>query len=255
MEKGYIAKLNLYFQLMNVSFSVVEGLVLLEHGVNPYDGDRLHEAPIFMLFYKFLIHCFGDYLSVVFVVCDLTTAYILYELARLGQFEIFLQQEENKSKYGKNVKHLLQKGNDFFLPPFYVLATYCFNPFTIFTCVGQTTTVFCNLFLAVFLLTLISRIPLNGKCVQLIFSLLIGFVAVKVVLCSFTLAVVTTHSFYPVMLLIPLILKVSQEANEKKHKWIYGTLCCLYTLGFLLGFPFLSGFKDVDFLNNPFGFM
>ena len=43
---------------------------------------------------------------------------------------------------------LLLKQSDLVLPPVYVASAYLFNPYIIFSCVGQTTTVFANLCLA-----------------------------------------------------------------------------------------------------------
>jgi phosphatidylinositol glycan class U len=60
-----------------------------------------------------------------------------------------------KEKYAKDAEALLLKQSDLVLPPVYVASAYLFNPYIIFSCVGQTTTVFANLCLAFTLLFMI----------------------------------------------------------------------------------------------------
>jgi phosphatidylinositol glycan class U len=55
---------------------------------------------------------------------------------------------KKKEKYAKGTEALLLKQPDLVLPPVYVASAYLFNPYIIFSCVGQTTTVFANLCLA-----------------------------------------------------------------------------------------------------------
>jgi phosphatidylinositol glycan class U len=61
----------------------------------------------------------------------------------------------DKEKYAKDAEALLLKQSDLVLPPVYVASAYLFNPYIIFSCVGQTTTVFANLCLAFTLLLMI----------------------------------------------------------------------------------------------------
>lgn len=60
----------------------------------------------------------------------------------------FSKQMRKKEKYAKGTEALLLKESDLVLPPVYVASAYLFNPYIIFSCVGQTTTVFANLCLA-----------------------------------------------------------------------------------------------------------
>lgn len=67
----------------------------------------------------------------------------------------FSRQMREKEKYAKDAEALLLKQSDLVLPPVYVASAYLFNPYIIFSCVGQTTTVFANLCLAFTLLFMI----------------------------------------------------------------------------------------------------
>lgn len=135
---------------------VVEGLTLKKHGIDPYSGDRLHEAPLFLEVYKWLTEFTQGNLKYLFVIVDILTAHLLFSLTKQYMRQLFEHQERNKGSYAKDIKTLLLKGQDFVLPPYYVAAAYLFNPFTIFNCVGMTTTVFCNFCLAAFLYGLVS---------------------------------------------------------------------------------------------------
>lgn len=130
---------------------VVEGLTLRKHGIDPYSGDRLHEAPFFLNVYELLVEYTQGNLKYVFIIIDILTAHFLFLLTKEYMCRLYENQEKNKSSYAKDVQTLLLRGNDFILPPYYVAAAYLFNPFTIFNCVGMTTTVYCNFCLAVFL--------------------------------------------------------------------------------------------------------
>lgn len=137
-------------------FLVVEGLTLIKNGVNPYVGDLLHESPLFLSAYEVLHNILDANISLLFIAADILTAHILFTTVRLCMFKLFVDQERNKEDYPKDIKKFLLGGSDFVVPPYYVAIVYLYNPFTVFNCVGQTTTVFCNLFLALFLYGLVT---------------------------------------------------------------------------------------------------
>lgn len=131
--------------------AVVEGLHLRKLGVDPYSGDSLHETPLHLTAYQLLMDTLGSFTPFFFVLLDVATACLLYFMTKKYMRFVFVTESGNSAKYSKEADKLLLKERDLFYPPRYVVAIYLFNPYTIFNCVGQTTTVFGNFFLALHL--------------------------------------------------------------------------------------------------------
>lgn len=125
------------------------------HGVNPYMGDRLHEAPIFMWFYEHMLEYMSHYINAVFILVDMLTAHILFLVTKKHMARVYKEQKMNVNNVGTDAKKWLFVGHDFILPPYFTAAAYLFNPFTILNCVGLATTIFCNFFLALALLAVV----------------------------------------------------------------------------------------------------
>jgi len=65
-------------------FLVVEGVSLYNENINPYDGDLFHETPLALVFFSHLTSTLSEfYVSLVFIVCDLFTAIILYYTSKI----------------------------------------------------------------------------------------------------------------------------------------------------------------------------
>lgn len=111
----------------------------------------VYEAPLFLDVYEWLSKFAQGNVKYIFVIADIFTAHLLFILTKKYMHQLFENQEKSKDSYAKDVQTLLLKGHDFVLPPYYVAAAYLFNPFTIFNCVGMTTTVFGNFCIAAFL--------------------------------------------------------------------------------------------------------
>lgn len=137
-------------------FLVTEGLHLTSLGIYPYIGDTLHEPPINLAVYNVLVAACGRYFYLIFVICDTATAYLLYIAAKKYMKHLQNNQIDNKDRYAKDANDILLKDSDFAIPPTYVAAAYLFNPYIMFNCVGFTTTVFGNFFMALFLAGLMS---------------------------------------------------------------------------------------------------
>ncbi|KAJ9597871.1 hypothetical protein L9F63_011272 [Diploptera punctata] len=172
---------------------VTEGVYLYNEGIDPYSGDDFHETPLGLFIFEKMIHHIPQCIGVIFILCDLLTAHILYQTAKAFMNELYSRQTKEKSKYAKDAGSLLLKKPDLALPPVYVASAYLFNPYIIFSCVGQTTTVFANFCLA---LTYLSMI--KGK---------------RIICCSI-LALATFQSMYPATLLVPASIYLAQ-ADEK----------------------------------------
>lgn len=94
----------------------------------------------------------------------------------------------------KDTDELQIQMSDLIDVPIFVLIAYLFNPYTIFNCVAQTTTVWSNVFLAGFFYFL-SRKHLLPCC-----------------LC---LALETQRNFYPIVLFVPAALYFSRCQMER----------------------------------------
>lgn len=143
----------------------------------------------------------------------------------------------------KGTEQLQIQSDDLLNVPVYVVIAYLFNPYTIFNCVGQTTTVWSNLFLAGYFY----------------------FMSQKQLLpCTLCLALETQRNFYPVALIVPAALYFSQretDASESDEPTVFtwnGIVKVLAVfLATLVATHFLA-FAIVgnwEFLDSTYGFM
>jgi len=186
---------------------LLEGLFLYERGVSPYDGGVYHQAPLLLLVFQFLPS------AVVFTSLDLLNAYNIAIVAE----RLTLPSPRFRKLDGSQLA-----------------VAYLFNPFTILSCLGQSTTVFTN-----------------AAIIQAIASASIG----NTFSTMFTIAVGTYFSLYPALLLPPLILLWAQ-AKKKQVRFqnfvapvgvFVGTLVLLLSVSALL----VGGFRD--FLVSCYG--
>ncbi|KAL3288931.1 hypothetical protein HHI36_003375 [Cryptolaemus montrouzieri] len=173
---------------------VKEGLYLYSIGINPYDGDMLHEIPTSLFFYQYITEKLGLSTGVIFIISDIATAIILFLATRHYMFLIYVEREVNKDHYAKETDEYLYTNMDLGKAPLYVAATFLFNPYTIFNCVGFATTVFYNCFLSMFLFMLLSR---------------------KAYMSSLFLSICTSISFYSIILTVPMWLQFHKQFKGK----------------------------------------
>lgn len=164
---------------------------------------------------------------------------------KLMDFQFSTQQRRLKY-YAQGTQLLHIKYSDLIDIPTFVALAYLFNPYAIFNCVGQTTTVWSNLFLAAFFTFLIRK---------------------QTLLCCLCLALETQRNFYPIELIIPasLYLSLYEVSNDeavdlienKSFKWrdvagviakFSGILAVLHLISFYI-------VKDWSFLDATYGFM
>lgn len=81
--------------------------------------------------------------------------------------------------------------------PAFVALVYLFNPYSILNCVGQTTTVWSNFLLAAFFWSLSRR---------------------NTLLTVLTLALETQRNFYPFVLIVPAVLRLSERVTV--NRWM-----------------------------------
>lgn len=260
--------------------SVQEGAFLYDNNVNPYSGDLYHENPLILYASNFLIRNAGPFIPYLFVGCDLLCAFLLFRMAKelIAQmvcilnyfsniqddikcyrqipetrsnffhlrFPQFSAQQRRFQYYAKGTQQLHIKYSDLVDIPVYVALAYLFNPYALFNCIGQTTTVWSNLFLAAFFYFLIRK---------------------QTLLCCLCLALETQRNFYPIELIIPASLYLSSyevkddEAvdliENTSFKWQNVFFVLLKFIVVLTGLHFVSFYivNDWSFLDATYGFM
>ncbi|XP_023017111.1 phosphatidylinositol glycan anchor biosynthesis class U [Leptinotarsa decemlineata] len=209
---------------------VSEGLYLLSNNINPYNGDLLHETPFSLYIYKNILLLFQGRTDLMFITFDIITGWILYLVTRLYVNELYKNEEVTRKTYAKDAVDNLLKPDKVLMFPYYALLSFLFNPFTLLSCAGHSTTVFHNLFLSLLLLSMVQGIP---------------------IVCGIFLALCSSVSFYPVVLVIPVFLYFSNVHNS--------TFKALFTVKiFLLSAFLIVAFctdllQDFGYLKNVYG--
>ncbi|XP_023177512.2 phosphatidylinositol glycan anchor biosynthesis class U protein [Drosophila hydei] len=162
-----------------------EGVFLLQQGVDPYGGDLVHESPLLLKALSGILLNYAQWLPILYILFDLCTATLLYLLSHTFVKQKLKQQQGECKDYAKDTEELQYSENDQFKIPELVLLAYLFNPLTILSCVGLTSTVLSNLLLALILYTMVKR---------------------QLFICVIVLAFETVRSLYPVVLIAPLLL-------------------------------------------------
>lgn len=173
------------------------------------------------------------FLPLLYVVVDISTAWILYKTSKIFVRKKLQQQTREIKLYAKDTEELQYQRIDESTIPFLVLMAYLFNPMAIFNCAGLTSTVFSNLFLSLALYGLVD------------FRVLIFFICV---------AIEFQRNLYPVVLLAPVVLISKQD---KKLKGIFHTIAffVLLTISlFLLNYK-VMGKDNWNFIDGTLGFM
>ncbi|XP_034101536.1 phosphatidylinositol glycan anchor biosynthesis class U protein [Drosophila albomicans] len=162
-----------------------EGVFLLHQGIDPYSGDLVHETPLVLKAISSLFLNYAAFLPLLYILCDLCTATLLYSMSRSFVAQKLQQQRKESENYDKDSIELQYSEKDHYDIAKMVLVAYLFNPLTVMSCIGLTSTVLSNLLLASFLCALTRR---------------------HLLVCLVLLAFETVRSLYPVVLIAPLLL-------------------------------------------------
>lgn len=146
---------------------LLEGLFLYERGISPYDGGVYHQAPLLLVIFEFLPPVF------VYTMLDLVNAYNLSMIAQ----QLRLPSPRFHKMDGSQLA-----------------IAYLFNPFTIISCLGMSTTLFTN-----------------AAVIQAVASASAG----NAFGAMFALALGSYFSMYPALLLPPLMLYWAQSKSSK----------------------------------------
>lgn len=173
---------------------------------------------------------YAEFLPLLYVLLDLCTAWLLYAVSSRFIEQKLKEQRTERKNYAKDTVELQYSENDIHGISKLVLITYLFNPLALMSCIGLTTTVLSNLLLAAFLYALVRR--------QLLASLLL-------------LAFETIRSFYPIVLIAPLLIIFAQRSVARGITiFILFATCCMA----IAGASFLVT-RSWNFLDGTLGFM
>ncbi|KAK4100755.1 PIG-U-domain-containing protein [Parathielavia hyrcaniae] len=150
-----------------------EGLFLYNHNVSPYDGGVYHQAPLFLPLFSLLpdFSSLPIFTYLLYTAADLLSALALWKIAdsgEAGSSALFTSPRKGKRWSG-----------------FIIAALFLFNPFTVATCLGRSTSVFTTCAILHAIAKAVSGAPF-GAMIALSFA--------------------SYLSMYPLLLLPPLIL-------------------------------------------------
>ncbi|KID75364.1 Phosphatidylinositol glycan anchor biosynthesis class U protein [Metarhizium brunneum] len=203
-----------------------EGLFLYNHNVWPYDGGVYHQAPLLLPLFSLLpsVKTWPIFTSVLYILVDLLSADALCTIANsgeAGQSRLFTSPRRAKRACGLAVA-----------------AAFLFNPFTIASCIGRSTSIF----------TTCAILHAISKAIQ-------GSAFNAMIALSFA----SYLSMYPILLLPPLVLLSfdrQPEARRTASAVAFGAKCVAITavcLGLLLGMSFVLTGNSWEFLSRTYG--
>ncbi|KAK5657017.1 hypothetical protein OQA88_3542 [Cercophora sp. LCS_1] len=202
-----------------------EGLFLYNHNVSPYDGGVYHQAPLFLPLFSLLpsFASFPIFTYLLYVAVDILSADALLKIADSG--------ESGSSTLFKSPRREKRWSG------FVVAAVFLFNPFTIATCIGRSTSVFTTCAILHAIVKAISGAPFSAM-VALSFA---GYL-----------------SMYPLLLLPPLLvlcydrqiparaIKPAGQFAGRNVAVVLGILAVLFQMSY-----FITG--SWEFLPNTYG--
>ncbi|KAK5952606.1 hypothetical protein OHC33_006198 [Knufia fluminis] len=186
---------------------LLEGLFLFERGVSPYDGGVYHQAPLLLVVFELLPS------ALVFTGLDLLNAWNLVTIAQRLRLP--------SPRFSK-------------LDGSQLALAYLFNPFSIISCLGSSTTIFTN---ATILQAIASATAGNA------------FGAMFAIACS------TYLSLYPALLLPPLILQWARSKSTQLQTSTVLSLVGIFTgtLAILLSSSAILVGNFKDFIVSCYG--
>lgn len=171
-----------------------EGLFLYNHNVSPYDGGVYHQAPLFLPLFSLLPSSTSlpIFTYLLYIVVDLLSASALWRIAdsgEAGSSALFTSPRREKRWSGFVIAAVYVDTYPCrrFAPAVRVLtiSRFLFNPFTVATCIGRSTSVFTTCAILHAIAKAVSGAPF-GAMVALSFA--------------------SYLSMYPLLLLPPLLL-------------------------------------------------
>ncbi|CAD7000642.1 unnamed protein product [Ceratitis capitata] len=172
---------------------VQEGVYLYENGIDPYLGDVVHELPVILVLLVRIFNSISNFVPLLYVLIDLMTATLLYKMAQQFVRSKLTEQKFESSEYAVGTEELQVQATDMNVVPRCVILAYLFNPLSLLSCAGLTSTVFSNFLIALTLYFLVKRHLLP---------------------CIVCLALETMRNLYPIVLIAPVILVFTQRSKN-----------------------------------------
>ncbi|CAG0896199.1 unnamed protein product [Darwinula stevensoni] len=219
-----------------------EGSFLHKHKLSPYDGDLFHGTPLMLLLGNWLLQFDTFLLPLVFAIVDVLVSWLFYAIGKCLAQELLEREHQNKKHHEDSAKNLLLNPNDIGSLPLKLAACFIFNPYIIANCVGQTTTTFFNLYLALCILCMLTE---------------------KVVLSLALLALCTYESFYSISLIVPMSMYLARKKYPKDFSYLKPSvqqflMRSLFVFSISLTALFFAS-KELsgswDFLSSTYGFV
>ena len=164
--------------------------------ISPYSGHTFHESPIFLHFYRFLLTNAKELIPNVFILVDITTALILSAVS-YNQLNNLIELEEQritKNTKKDDIKRLSIDRNQIQELSLKVAVIYLLSPYSLLSCVGQSTSVFTNFLMALSLLTTTLRMRLISTALA---------------------ALLSYQCFYPSLMIVAIAMIIEQKTQQK----------------------------------------
>ncbi|KAK4647453.1 uncharacterized protein QC761_101630 [Podospora bellae-mahoneyi] len=202
-----------------------EGLFLYNHNVSPYDGGVYHQAPLFLPLFSLLPNAlsYPIFTYFLYIAIDLLSASALWKIAdsgEAGSSALFTSPRRERRWNG-----------------FIIAAIFLFNPFTVATCLGRSTSVFTTCAILHAIAKAVSGAP---------FSAMVA------------LSFASYLSMYPLLLLPPLVLlcfdrQRPERANKSVVSFAASHVPVVFgVLGLLFGMSYLIT-GSWEFLPSTYG--
>ncbi|KAI1295156.1 hypothetical protein EDD11_007962 [Mortierella claussenii] len=193
---------------------LVEGVFLYRSGVPPYDGGVFHQTPLLLgLFYPIIDNPLA--VKLLYSLVDLAVGYMLLQITAI---------KDRDSVYEKKILQYGNKVEEPGMSGLTVASLYLFNPYTLASCLGKSTILFTNA-------AVIAGIWMGMKRNR--------------TLAIFSITLATYFSFYPAMLIIPVVLMLTRGVGDVQVQKSIAMQCTvLFTLS--LGALFLLSYVLVD---------
>ncbi|XP_044719915.1 GPI transamidase subunit PIG-U domain-containing protein [Hirsutella rhossiliensis] len=203
-----------------------EGLFLYNHNVPPYDGGVYHQAPLLLPLFSLLpdVKAWPIFTSLLYILVDLVSADALVRIAdsgEAGQSLLFASPRRARRASG-----------------LFVAAAFLFNPLTIATCIGRSTSVFTSCAILHAISRAIHGSPLNAMV---------------------ALSFASYLSMYPLLLAPPLVLLAFDRQSPKRREAcaskfaVKCTLVMAACLAILLAMSFVLTGNSWEFLARTYG--
>ena len=178
---------------------------------------------------------FPSRINFFWVALDLVTAVVIGKVAMQFAKRLMNKQTQEEAQYHQDAQDLILSQESVDKIVYYSQMVYLFNPYTLLAGVAKTTSIFNNLSLSLFLYFMMKK---------------------QLIPATFFLALATYKSLYPVMLIVPLCVILSEDKPHLLTKTsIKTTIVFSAFLAMLLYISYFIMGQSWSFLNSTYGFI